>query len=503
VLGLTKRFEALTALDDVSLRVSAGSFHALLGENGAGKSTLVKCVVGYERADAGAVLVGGRERDIRSPADAHALGIGMVYQHFTLVPSMTVAENLVMARDDVPLRVQWRLERERLAEFMTTVPFAVDLDRPVGQLAAGEKQKVEILKQLYLRRRLVILDEPTSVLTPAEADEVLGMLHAMARAGEVTVLMITHKFREVMAFADGVSVLRRGRLAGEGRVAELTPGHLAEMMVGARSIPEAHAERLNGGDPGRPPRLVVDGLVVEDDAGRVAVDRVSLAVCPGEVVGIAGVSGNGQRELVEALIGQREPSAGAVQVDGRPYRATRGAIRFHGAFSLTEEPLRNACVPGMTVAENMALRNFDRPPLAAGWWLRRSALRAQGMRLIAEFKVKAPGPDTPMSTLSGGNVQRAVLARELSEKVSVLVATNPVFGLDFTAVAEIHDRLIEARNQGAAVLLVSEDLDEILALSDRVLVMFGGRLVHATPIGAADIGVIGSAMAGHGAAVVG
>ncbi|HWP74468.1 MAG TPA: ATP-binding cassette domain-containing protein, partial [Methylomirabilota bacterium] len=317
VVGLTKRFGGFTALDDVSLRVAAGSFHALLGENGAGKSTLVKCVVGYQRPDAGVVLVGRRERDIRSPADAHGLGVGMVYQHFTLVPSMTVAENLVMARDDVPLRVQWRRERERLAAFMTTVPFALDLDRPVWQLAAGEKQKVEILKLLYLRRRLVILDEPTSVLTPAEADEVLGMLQAMARAGQVTVLMITHKFREVMAFADAVSVLRRGRLAGEGRVAELTPARLAEMMVGAREIPEAHAERMNGWDPGRAARLVIDGLVVEDEAGLVAVDRVSLAVRPGEIVGIAGVSGNGQDEFFAALSGERlSPEAGNVVVDG-------------------------------------------------------------------------------------------------------------------------------------------------------------------------------------------
>ncbi len=500
VVGLTKRFGGLTALDDVSLRVEAGAFHALLGENGAGKSTLVKCVVGYQRADAGAVLVGRRERDIRSPADAHALGIGMVYQHFTLVPSMTVAENLVMARDDVPLRVRWRQERERLAAFMTTVPFAVDLDRPAWQLAAGEKQKVEILKQLYLKRRLVILDEPTSVLTPAEADEVLGMLHAMTRAGEVTVLMITHKFREVMAFADAVSVLRRGRLAGEGRVADLTPARLAEMMVGAREIPEAHAARANGRDPGRAPRLVVEELVVDNDGGLVAVDRVSLAVRPGEIVGIAGVSGNGQRELVETLIGQRVPVSGQVSVDGRPYRATRGAIRFHGAFSLPEEPFRNACVPGMTVAENMALRNFDRPPLAAGPWLRRGALRDQAARWIAAFKVKADGPEAPMATLSGGNVQRAVLARELSEAVSVLIAANPVFGLDFAAVAEIHERILAARNDGAAVLLVSEDLDELLALSDRIVVMFDGRIVHETAIEAADIAVIGPAMAGHAGA---
>ena len=497
IIGMTKRFGAVTALDDVSLRIAAGSFHALLGENGAGKSTLVKCLVGYYRPDAGEIVIGKREREIRSPHDAHALGIGMVYQHFTLVPSMTVEENLVMARDDVPARIRWRDERARLAAFMQTVPFALDLDEPVARLAAGEKQKVEILKQLYLKRRLIILDEPTSVLTPAEADDVLGMLEAMTREGTVTVVMITHKFREVMAFADAVSVLRRGRLAGEGRVADLSPAQLAEMMVGSREIPDAHASRKNGWDPERAARVAIDQLVVEDDAGLVAVDRVSLSVRPGEIVGIAGVSGNGQRELVEALIGQRAPTGGQVRVDGAPYRATRGAIRFYGKFSLPEEPLRNACVPEMSVAENMALRNFDRAPIAAGPWLRRSALRAQAERWIDDFKVSAESADAPMSTLSGGNVQRAVLARELSEAVSVLIAANPVFGLDFAAVAEIHDRLIAARNDGAAVLLVSEDLDELLALSDRIAVMSGGRIVHETPAASADIAVIGHCMAGH------
>jgi general nucleoside transport system ATP-binding protein len=497
ILGMTKRFGALTALDSVSLRVAAGSFHALLGENGAGKSTLVKCLVGYHQPDAGSIVVDRRERDIRSPHDAHALGIGMVYQHFTLVPSMTVAENLVMARDDVPAVVRWKEERERLAAFMSAVPFRVDLDAPVSRLAAGEKQKVEILKQLYLERRFMILDEPTSVLTPAEADEVLGMLRAMARAGAVTVLMITHKFREVMAFADAVSVLRRGRLAGEGRVAELTPARLAEMMVGAREIPEAHAAHRNGGGPSRAPRLAVERLVVEDDRGRTAVDGVSLGVRPGEIVGVAGVSGNGQRELVEALVGQRAPRSGAITVDGRPYRATRHAIRFHGAFSLTEEPIRSACVARMSVAENLALRTFDRPPIARGPFVRRRALREHAARLIAEFKIRPPAPDAPITTLSGGNVQRTVLARELSEDVSVLVAANPVFGLDFAAVAEIHARILAARDRGAAVLLVSEDLDELLALSDRIVVMFGGRIVHDTPATTADVAVIGPCMAGH------
>ena len=498
-IGMTKRFGGFTALDGVSMRVAAGSFHALLGENGAGKSTLVKCLVGYYRPDAGEIVVGQREREIRSPHDAHALGIGMVYQHFTLVPSMTVAENLVMARDDVPAIVRWREERERLADFMATVPFRLPLDAPVSRLAAGEKQKIEICKQLYLKRRFMILDEPTSVLTPAEADEVLGMLQAMVRAGDVTVLMITHKFREVMAFADAVSVLRRGKLAGEGRVAELTPARLAEMMVGAREIPQSH-ESKDAADPDPTPRLQITNLVVTDDAGLRAVEHVSLDVHAGEIVGIAGVAGNGQRELVEALIGQRRPVAGEIRVGGDPYRARRGEIRHHRAFSLPEEPLRNACVPGMSVAENMALRNFDRPPLAAGPWLRRSAMRRQAEEWIAQFKVKGRGADAPIATLSGGNVQRAILARELSEPVSVLIAANPVFGLDFAAVAEIHDRIVAARNAGAAVLLVSEDLDELLELSDRLLVMFDGHIVHETQTAKADIGVIGPAMAGHSAA---
>ena len=496
VLGMTKRFGAVTALDDVSLHVTPGSFHALLGENGAGKSTLVKCLVGYHPPDAGEIVVGRREREIRSPHDAHVLGIGMVYQHFTLVPSMTVAENLVMARDDVPAVVRWREERERLRAFMTTVPFAVDLDARISRLAAGEKQKVEILKQLYLRRRFVILDEPTSVLTPTEADEVLGMLRTMSRAGEITVLMITHKFREVTAFADTVSVLRRGRLAGEGRVADLTPAALAEMMVGSREIPQSR-KKDSGSVHGAEPRLVVRDLVVPDDAGLPAVDRLSLAVCPGEIVGIAGVSGNGQRELVEALIGQRHPVEGEIEVGGRPYRATRGEIRDGRMFNLPEEPLRSACVPGMSVAENMALRNFDRAPLASGPWLRRDAMREQATRWIAAFKIHTDGPDALITTLSGGNVQRAVLARELSEEVHLLIAANPVFGLDFAAVAEIHDRLLAARDNGAAVLLVSEDLDELLEISDRILVMCEGRIVHETPTATADISVIGPAMAGH------
>lgn len=498
-LGMTKRFAGFTALDDVTIKVEAGAFHALLGENGAGKSTLVKCLVGYYRPDAGQITVDGRERDIRSPQDAHAIGIGMVYQHFTLVPSMSVAENLVMARNDVPIRIDWRSERERLAAFMETVPFRIPLDAPVASLAAGEKQKVEILKQLYLKRRFMILDEPTSVLTPQEADEVLGMLRGLAQRKEVSVLIITHKFREVMAFADGVSVLRRGKLTGEGRVADLTPAAMAEMMIGTRELTSGESQRKAGRAPGSV-RLALEACKVHDDAGLPAVEALSLSVREGEIVGIAGVSGNGQRELVEALIGQRELVAGSVKISGEPFRATRAEIRRHRVFSLPEEPLRNACVGMLSVSDNMGLRNFDRPPQATWPWLKRGRLRAQARRLIAEFKVKTPGAEAPIRNLSGGNVQRAVLARELSGDVSVLIVANPVFGLDFAAVAEIHARILAAREAGAAVLLVSEDLDELLELSDRVVVMFDGRIVHETDIGSADVGVIGRAMAGHSGA---
>ena len=496
-VNITKRFGAFVALHDVSIKIEAGSFHALLGENGAGKSTLVKCLVGYYRPDSGGVVVNGRERNIRSPQDSHALGVGMVYQHFTLVPSMTVAENLVMSRGDVALLVNWRRERERLDEFMRTVPFKVRLDVPVSGLAAGEKQKVEILKQLYLRCRFTILDEPTSVLTPQEADEVLGLLKDMAGANEVTVLMITHKFREVMAFADRVSVLRRGRLSGEGRVKDLTPAAMAEMMVGSRDIPAAEVRRSGPTVREGNVRLSIRGLGVEGDTGLPAVSDINLDVRAGEIVGVAGVSGNGQRELVEALIGQRVPVAGEIWMEGERYGATRLEMRKHRVFSLPEEPLRNACVGGLSVADNMALRNFDRSPLAARAFLRWGAIRAQSTRLIAEYKVKAPGPDAPIRTLSGGNVQRAVLARELSGDVSVLIVANPVFGLDFAAVAEIHGRILAARDAGAAVLLVSGDLDELLELSDRIVVMFDGRFVHEAPIARADVGIIGRCMAGH------
>jgi simple sugar transport system ATP-binding protein len=495
-IGAVKKFGPLVALDNVSIKVEAGSVHALLGENGAGKSTLVKCLVGFYSADAGQIMFDGHEVAIRNPHDSGSLGIGMVYQHFTLVPSMTVAENLVLSQGKLPFRIDWKEETARLEEFMARMPIRVPLDKPVNTLAAGEKQRLEILKQLFLKRRLIILDEPTSVLTNEEADEALGLIRDMAHRGEITVIIITHKFREVMSFADRVSVLRRGVLVGERDVAATSPDDLGELMIGSRDVSISTDRAIVEVGP---VMLEAAGIDAEDDSGRPAVHDVSFTVRGGEIVGIAGVSGNGQRELIECLLGQRVPLSGSIAVKGTSYHATRTEMLRHKVFSLPEMPLRNACVPSMSVADNMALRNFDRAPLANGPFLKRGMLRDQAKRLIEAFKVKTPSPEAPIQDLSGGNVQRAVLARELSGEVDVLIAANPVFGLDFNAVTAIHGRIVAARNRGAAVLLVSEDLDELLELADRILVMFEGEIVYQAPIAEADIGAIGRHMAGHDA----
>ncbi|CAD5369763.1 Nucleoside ABC transporter ATP-binding protein [Rubrivivax sp. A210] len=495
---LTKRFGAFTAMNAVSLKVRPGTVHALLGENGAGKSTLVKCVVGYYAPDGGAVLIDGREQAIDSPTVARDLGIGMVYQHFTVVPGMTVAENLLLARGRLPAVINWKAVRAELQAFLQTTPFTLDLDARPQDLSAGEKQKLEILKQLYLKPRLLILDEPTSVLTPQEADEVLGLLKARAHAGDCTVLMITHKFREVAEHADDVSVLRRGTLVASHEVAHVSSDELAAAMVGeGRSAAAAKLERLER-DAG-PVRLDVVELLVEGDRGETAVHGLNLRVHAGEIVGVAGVSGNGQRELMEALVGQRAIASGEVRVSAERFHATRAQNRRLKVRSLPEEPLRNACVGELSVGHNMGLRVFDAPPAAAGGWLRGGVLRNKARALIREYGVKTQGEGAPIRSLSGGNVQRAVLARELAEEADLLLVSNPVFGLDFAAVAEIHGRLVAARNRGTAVLLVSEDLDELLQLSDRIVVMSEGRIVFECAAAGADRRTLGAHMGGHAA----
>ena len=494
-IGMTKIFGSLNALDDVSIKVRPGTVHALLGENGAGKSTLVKCMMGFYQPTSGSVVINGAEASIPNPRAAHAQGIGMVYQHFTLVPSLTAAENLVISRADTPAVIDWKKERAALNAFMETTPFTVPLDVPVAGLSAGEKQKLEILKQLYLDQRFLILDEPTSVLTPDEADEVLGLLRGMTKAGDLTILIITHKFREVTAYADEVTVLRRGRMVGSGLVSDLTVEDMSHMMIGDTTIRESATRELH---ERRDLKLEVVGLFAEDDEELPALEAVNLKVHSGEILGIAGVSGNGQSELIEVLSGQRIPSDGRIFIDKKPYEPEREQMAKFKVFGFSEEPLRNAAVPRMSVAENMAFRSFDQAPISPfKGWLAPSPMRKKARELIASYRVKTPSTEEPIENLSGGNVQRAILARELSGEVDILIVANPCFGLDFASVAEIRAQIMDQRNRGAAVLLVSEDLDEILELADTVAVMSEGQVTYTSPMDKTDRATIGHAMAGH------
>lgn len=499
VVGAGKSFGSFRALDDVSLRLAPGTVHALLGENGAGKSTLVKGLIGYQPLDQGQVLLDRREVEIGHPRAAQKLGIGMVYQHFTVAPGLSVAENLLLARGALPWRIPWRSVRAELETFMRSAPFRLPLDASVATLGAGEKQKLEILKQLYLKQRLLILDEPTSVLTVQEADEVLGLLRDMAHRGEISVLMITHKFGEVLAYADEVTVLRHGRRVAQAPVAGTGQDSLARWIMGESEVLAAPLDApvtRTRKPPSAVPKLVVAGLSVLDDRGLQRVHEVSLSVRGGELVGLAGISGNGQKELIEALTGQRDAMAGEIHIDNSRYFPVRRQMRRHRVFSLPEEPLFKGCVGRLSVAENIALRSFDRPPIRSfGAFVNYRAMRLQADRRIAAFNVRPPDSRRPIAALSGGNVQRAVLARELSEPVNVLIVANPVFGLDFKAVADIHARLIAARDAGAAVLVASDDLDELLQLADRLLVISDGRIVHQVDAAAADRAVIGGYMA--------
>ena len=377
---MSKSFGALKALQDVSIKVPAGSFHALLGENGAGKSTLVKCIMGFYTADRGQLLLNGEEVAVRNPRDAQALGVGMVYQHFTLVPALTAAENLVVSRADAPAVIEWRKETKALEAFLDRMPFRVPLDKPVSAMAAGEKQKLEILKLLYLDQRFLILDEPTSVLTPGEADEILGLLRDMAHANTITVMMISHKFREVEAFCDDFTVLRRGAKVGGGKVGAVSTREMAAMMIGD-AVVRPSAARIPAPKSGV--TLEIAGLFAENDEGREAVAGLDLKVQAGEIVGIAGVSGNGQSELVEALSGQRPIKLGQVLIRDQDFEPRRDHFDRFKVFGLPEEPLKNATVPTMSVAENMAFRQFDKAPMTRlGFWLSREPMRATARDLI-------------------------------------------------------------------------------------------------------------------------
>jgi general nucleoside transport system ATP-binding protein len=492
--GITRRFLDVVANDGIDLDVQPGEVVALLGENGAGKTTLMNVLFGLVAPDAGTIEVGGEPVAFRSPADAIARGIGMVHQHFTLVPPHTVLENVIVGtRARSPL-LDTASARTRLRALAREHGLEVDPDAPVWQLSVGEQQRVEIVKALYRGARVLILDEPTAVLTPAEAQGLFRALRSLTREGHA-VVFISHKLREVMEVSDRVVVLRAGRVVATRPTAATDPRELARLMVG-REV-QAAARRPAGAAATGTPVLEIDAITVANDRGLTAVDRLSLAVHGGEIVGLAGVSGNGQGELAEALFGLRRVRAGRIRVGGADVtnRPPAELIR-RGVARVPEDRIGVGLMVELSLADNLILESYRAPELRRGPFLSATAVARLADRLLAAYRVRAPHRGIPARTLSGGNLQKLLLARALARDPTLLVVHQPTRGLDVAATEEIHDRLLGLRERGGAVLLMSEDLDEVLALSDRVAVLYEGRLMAVVPAGEVRLEEIGLLMAG-------
>jgi ABC-type uncharacterized transport system ATPase subunit len=494
--GITKRFPGVVANDGVDFELRVGEIHALLGENGAGKSTLMNVLSGLYHPDAGEIHLRGQPVRFESPHEAIAAGIGMVHQHFMLVPTLTVAENIMLGAevvDRVGLLDHAEANR-RIAGLSRQHGLAVDPRQLVGGLPVGVQQRIEILKALYRNAEVLVLDEPTAVLTPGEADDLFRVIRDLvAGPRPKSVVFISHKLREVLALADRITVLRGGRVVGTALPRESTEESLAAMMVGRPVLLRVQKQ------PARPGEtvLAVDGLTVPDDRGHNAVDGLSIEVRAGEVLGIAGVEGNGQSELIEALTGLRRPTAGRVRIDGRDVTGAspRELIRL-GLSHVPEDRHKHGLVLTYAVAENLVLTDYYRRPFAQGLRLALEQVIRFAQQVVREFDVRTPSVRTPIRNLSGGNQQKAVVGREFSRPMKLLIAAQPTRGLDIGSIEFIHGRIVAARDRGTAVLLVSAELDEVMSLSDRVAVLYRGRIAATRPTDAVSREELGLLMAG-------
>jgi simple sugar transport system ATP-binding protein len=496
--GIAKRFPAVVANDGVDFEAARGEVHALLGENGAGKTTLSNILTGLYRPDEGRIELFGQPVEFHSPRDAIDAGVAMVHQHFRLVEPFTVAENVVLGDQRGIGRsfvLRPRAIEDRVAELSRRFGVAVDPRARVWQLSVGEQQRVEILKALYQDARILILDEPTAVLTPQEADALFETIRAMAADGR-TIIFISHKLHEVKAVADRVTVLRRGKSVATTATADATPRSLAALMVGREIDIERPAgeQRAHGEVVLELERLSADG-----DRGTPALQDVSLTVRGGEIVGIAGVAGNGQRELADTIAGIRPATGGWIRVLGHPLRngEPRSAIS-RGVAYVPEDRLGTGVAPGLSVASNVVLKAYRKPDFSRGPLLRFARIRERAHRIIDQYDVRTSSAEVPAWQLSGGNLQKVVLGREFSGDPALLIAASPTRGLDVAAIASVHSYLREAAAGGVAVLLLSEDLDEILVLADRVAVMYEGRIVGERDVAVATVDELGLLMAGGG-----
>jgi simple sugar transport system ATP-binding protein len=499
--GITKRFPGVLANDRVDFSLVQGEIHALLGENGAGKSTLMNILYGLYQPDEGQITVAGRPIQIISPHDAIAQGIGMVHQHFMLVPPLTVTENIMLGDESLapsakalgPLApLDRRQAAKRIRELSEQYSLAVDPEVQVKDLTVGAQQRVEIIKALYRRADILILDEPTAVLTPQEADELVAIMRGMVKQGK-SIIFISHKLREVLAASDSISVMRAGKMVGSVKPANATPALLAEMMVGRKVILQIDKTPAAPGAP----VLKVEHLQAQDDRQVMVVNEVSLEVRAGEILGLAGVQGNGQTELAEALTGLRRVAGGKVTIAGQDTtRATPRHIAEVGVSHVPEDRHKHGLVLSFPVRDNLVLCTYYRPPFAGRVEMDWSVIGAHAQELVRQFDVRTPGVMTSAGSLSGGNQQKVIVARELDRSVCLLVVSQPTRGLDVGSIEFIHRRIVEARDKGAAVLLISAELDEIMSLSDRIAVMYKGRILDTLEAATATREQLGLLMAG-------
>ena len=493
--GITKRFPGVVANEHVDFQLDVGEIHALLGENGAGKTTLMHILYGLSRPDEGEILVHGAPVHLTSPSDAMSCGIGMVHQHFMLVPVLTVTENVILGQEVARWGPFLDLQQaaQHIRQLAAQYHLEIDPQALIQELPVGLRQRVEILKALYRQATILILDEPTAVLTPGEVEHVFDTLTALAQYG-TSIIFITHKLREVFRIAHRITVLRRGRVVGTLTPAETTESQLAALMVGdAGPTHVVKQPRAVSGEV----VLHVRDVHVLDDRGAPAVAGVSLTVYAGEILGIAGVQGNGQTELVEALAGLRHPVAGSLVLQGADVtRATPRQLVEGGVAHIPEDRHKHGMVESYSIADNLVLNTYHHRPFARRMVRHGAAIAAHAARLMHAFDVRAPHPAVQAGSLSGGNQQKMVVARECSRPLTLLIAAQPTRGLDVGATAFIHQHLVQQRDQGCAVLLVSADLDEILTLSDRIAVMYHGKIIAIVEDHEASRETLGQLMAG-------
>ena len=489
--GITKRFPGVISNNKVNIQIKAGEVLAILGENGAGKTTLMNVLYGLYQPEAGRILLNGKPVNINSPSEAIALGIGMVHQHFMLVPTLTVCENVILGLSKSFL-VDLKTAAQRIRQITDAYGLAINPDAFVWQLSVGEQQRVEIIKALYRGANLLILDEPTAVLTPQESNELIQLLRNMAAQGN-SIILISHKLHEVMALSDRVTVLRDGEVCADVLTRESSQEALAQLMVGRKMAP---CKREGKFSPGKTV-LELQNVFAHGDKGTEALAGVCLNIKEGEILGIAGVSGNGQKELAEVIAGLRKVSKGKITLNGKvSTKMSPARIIQQGLGYIPEDRLHVGSIPSFSIWESLILKDHNHPPYAKHTLLQNRAIMAHSASLVEKYGVKTPNLQTATGRLSGGNIQRVILAREITRNPVALVAAYPTRGLDIGATEYLHSKLLEARKNGIGVLLISEDLEELLSICDNIAVLYEGKVMKVMPVEETDERILGLLMAG-------